>query len=160
MSSKPTDLKTRLVVAATAALGLTAGCSASDEAEPAASAPAPATAVDTSGTEAPAPEELAEEPPVAAQAQQPGPLNLAEDTDEAQADLPADLSADSEAESEAAPNAPAQRRARRRAPSAPALGASRSGPTRAAPEPSQEVVCGASCGADCSGVPGDDEEAE
>lgn len=139
-------LKRRLVVAATAALGMS-GCSAVDEA-PAAGDPAPiAPELTTTGTEddavAPTPEAVeepaAQEPAEAAEADPVPPQRL-----------------DQEAE-----DSPSPSRTHRSRRSSPAGRAPRPAPS---PRPSargaerqEEVTCGASCGADCGGVPGEEE---
>jgi len=151
------DLKTRLVVAATAALGLTAGC-ASQDAEPAA---APSIAQDD---EAPAEETAGSaEPPPAAEAEpEPDPIELEESAEDSVVQAPADDSAAAETPAAATPT----RRELRRARPAPTPARPRSGASeiddafQASPAPRQEVTCGASCGADCGGVPGDEEAEE
>jgi len=170
MASDFSDLKTRLVVAATAALGLGAGCSASDEAEPAASEQAPAS-TQTSGTEQPAAapamamEPTEAEPPEEAESEESAPQDSADDGvldtttrrpieqgagPAPSASAPVRSDDDEAPELNEDPGAPSAAPSRDRA--APRI------QRRVAPRgaPSQEVVCGASCGADCGGVPDDD----
>lgn len=137
---RKSDLEQRILVAAAAALGLTA-CSSAEDAEPAAAPAQEAPVADTAGTEeaeaaaAPAPAEPSPEPEAEPSADDA--LNLME--------------RDGDAEEARSRRAPA-----RQARPAPAA---RSGGADLAAEPAAPAAsCGASCGAECGGVPGEDEE--
>ncbi len=133
MTSAMNDLKARLVIAAAAALGLSAGCGGDQE--PAAAEPAPPSPATT----------RTDEPVTGADREEPvddgAPETVALDDDE---DAP-------RREPEAATPAPVDRGGRERRAS-PATG------SRQGASSPDEATCGASCGADCSGVPGEEED--
>lgn len=146
-----TDLKSRLVIAATAALGL-AGCSSGDEEAPEQmgapieeEAPAPGPSGGVAPTR-PAQSQTAieaegrmdeDEEPIAADGEGAG---------EAGDD---DGEADPDEDGVELPGSPDTERVRRR----PRRAAPRGAGTRSS---QHEVICGASCGADCSGEAGDE----
>lgn len=138
----PTDLRSRLLAAAAAALGLTA-CAAHDEAP---------------STPAPAASSVEESPQAVGVAEAESPVveeEIAED-DEAAAETarPDDSEARAEPSEARRPAAPAPRLPLARRPR---------GDVRAAPAGSpgststEDALCGASCGAECGGEPGDEE---